>query len=462
MNRNFVLVILFSIIIVGCGNNKQGQLVGVEGKEWFPERPYGMVLVDGGAYIMGNSDYDIAGLKNAPPKTVTVTSFYMDETEITNSEYRQFAEEVRDSVVRQKLAEAAELAGGGTGSQGGGNNGRSIQDFAFKGTQNQGNNQGNNQNNQTPYQQYSTHYDPLDRKLNWDVDIIWKPSEYPDEDYVMVMDEFYLPNDQSYNGERMLDVTKFVYNYKTMDVEAAARDQGNRDEYIEENEVQVYPDTTVWIRDFNYSYNEPMHNDYFSHSAYDNYPVVGVNWKQAKAFCNWRTKLLNDFKKEKGEQTANNFRLPTEAEWEYAARGGIESATYPWGGPYIRDDRACYLANFKPLRGDYAADNALYTVEADSYSPNGFGLYNMSGNVSEWVNTSYNPSSYEYMSSMNPNVNNADNLRKVIRGGSWKDVSYFLRVSTRDYEYADSARSYIGFRTVQNYLGNSSQSTFGY
>ena len=79
----------------------------------------------------------------------------------------------------------------------------------------------------------------------------------------------------------------------------------------------------------------------------------------------------------------------------------------------------------------------------------------MSGNVSEWVNTSYDPASYEYMSSMNPNVNNSKNKRKVVRGGSWKDVSYYLQVSTRDYEYSDSARSYIGFRTVQDFLGNS-------
>jgi formylglycine-generating enzyme required for sulfatase activity len=56
---------------------------------------------------------------------------------------------------------------------------------------------------------------------------------------------------------------------------------------------------------------------------------------------------------------------------------------------------------------------------------------------------------------MNPNVNNSENKRKVVRGGSWKDVSYYLQVSTRDYEYSDSARSYIGFRTVQDFLGNS-------
>ena len=149
----------------------------------------------------------------------------------------------------------------------------------------------------------------------------------------------------------------------------------------------------------------------------------------------------------------NSFRLPGEAEWEYAARGGLQSATYPWGGPYTKNDRGCFMANFKPLRGDYAADQALYTVEAKSYEPNGYNLYNMAGNVSEWVASSYEPAAYEYTSTMNPNLNDPDNNRKVVRGGSWKDVAYFLQVGTRDYEYADSARSYIGFRTVQDYMG---------
>ena len=114
------------------------------------------------------------------------------------------------------------------------------------------------------------------------------------------------------------------------------------------------------------------------------------------------------------------------------------------GWSLCKNDRGCFLANFKPLRGDYAADNSLYTVEADSYEPNDYNLYNMSGNVAEWVDSSYDAASYEYYSSMNPNVNDKDNKRKVVRGGSWKDVAYFLQVSSRDYEYADSARSYIG------------------
>ena len=218
--------------------------------------------------------------------------------------------------------------------------------------------------------------------------------------------------------------------------------------------MEIYPDTTVWIKDFEYSYNDPMHNDYLWHDAYSDYPVVGVSWVQAKAFCNWRTKFKNDDRKRKNKQFVNNFRLPTEAEWEYAARGGIESGTYPWGGPYLIDDTGCcFMANFKPQRGDYAADMALYTVEAKSFKPNDYNLYNMAGNVSEWTNSSYNVGSYGYVSTMNPNVASSDNDRKVIRGGSWKDVAYFLQVSTRDYEYRDSARSYIGFRTVQDYMG---------
>jgi gliding motility-associated lipoprotein GldK len=455
----FISSILVLTLLVGCGNSDKGQLVGVEGKQWFHEKPFGMVKIEGGSFAMGKADYDIAGLNNAPVKTVTVTSFYMDETEITNAEYRMFTQRVRDSVIRQKLAEEAELAGGGNNSsanQSGGRNSLSIQDFAFKdlsqkGRKNRGNNQ---QDQQTPYQEFSRHYDPLDRALNWDVEIIWKPSEFPDDSYVYVMDEFFLDKENSYNGERMLDVSKFEYSYKTVDLDKAARSDQKLSNFIKEEKVPVYPDTTVWIKDYNYSYNEPMHNNYFYHTAFDNYPVVGISWKQAKAFADWRTQYLNTYNKEADKNNAPAFRLPSEAEWEYAARGGLESAAFPWGGPFTKDDRACYLANFKPLRGDYAADEALYTVEADAYEPNDYGLYNMAGNVSEWVNTSYDPAAYEYMSSMNPNVNDKENNRKVIRGGSWKDVSFYLRVSTRDYEYADSARSYIGVRLVQDYLGS--------
>jgi gliding motility-associated lipoprotein GldK len=257
---------------------------------------------------------------------------------------------------------------------------------------------------------------------------------------------------------KSIDVDKLIFRYSTMDIEAAAKAKKGtkRSTFIKKDSlVPVYPDTTVWVKDFAYSYNEPMHNDYFWHQAYSEYPVVGVTWKQAKAFCAWRTINKNSYikSKKKKQDLVNYFRLPIESEWEYAARGGLESATFPWGGPYAKNDRGCFLANFKPNRGDYAADQALYTVEADSYEPNGYHLYNMSGNVSEWTDTSYDAASYEYVSTINPNVSDKKNKRKAVRGGSWKDVAYFLQVSTRDFEYADSARSYIGFRTVQDYMG---------
>lgn len=227
-----------------------------------------------------------------------------------------------------------------------------------------------------------------------------------------------------------------------------------RKDVIIKEEIEIYPDTTVWIRDFAYSYNEPMHNDYLWHDAYSDYPVVGVTWKQAKAFCEWRTLWKNTYQKsKKGSQMVNTFRLPSEAEWEYAARGGLQAATYPWGGPYTKSDRGCFMANFKPVRGDYAADKALYTVEAKSYDPNDYNLYNMAGNVAEWTMSSYDSSSYEFSSTINPNVNDDTLNRKVVRGGSWKDVAYYLQVSSRDYEVDTIQRSYIGFRTVQDYMG---------
>ncbi len=457
--KKFVAFTALLSLLVSCGSSEKGELIGAKGKKWNPEKPFGMALVPGGAYIMGKSDDDLANVQDAPTKTVTVRSFYMDDTEITNSEYRQFVNWVKDSTFRTRLAIQAEEVGGGkpaAGAKGskGGTKG-SIGDFAFANS---------DPAKQSAYDKYmyenyysnGTKEDPYaGRKLNRKVKVITDTKKYPDADYSEVMDSMYIPVAESYNGLRTIDVNKLQFRYSWMDIQAAAKAKvGKRKEFIKTESTKIYPDTTVWIKDFSYSYNEPMHNDYLWHQAYSEYPVVGVSWKQAKAFCAWRTLNKNIYIKQnkKGDLT-NSFRLPTEAEWEYAARGGLESATYPWGGPYTKNDRGCFLANFKPNRGDYAADQALYTVEAKSYDANGYNLYNMAGNVAEWTDSSYDPSSYEFVSSMNPNVPDTKNQRKVVRGGSWKDVAYMMQVATRDHEYADSARSYIGFRTVQDYMG---------
>ncbi len=459
MKKSTLALLLISFVLLSSckSGNDRGQLTGVKSnKKFFPEKPFGMVLIPGGAFTMGKTDEDVAGAFSAPPRTVTVRPYYMDETEITNSEYREFVFRVRDSILRTKLAILAEEAnvGGAAPIEQKKGDMSGIAKYAFKEQDSADN---------AYYKYMMDNYGSLGdinsptegRYLNWDVDLVWNTSEFPDEYYAEAMDSLYLPIDESLERKRKIDTKKLKYVYVTFDNANAAKNNGTTKDFLKKVEVAVYPDTAVWVKDFNYSYNDPMHQDYFWHQAYNEYPVVGVSWEQAKAFCNFRTEKRNNYLagKKKGSGKEPSFRLPTEAEWEYAARGGLEYAKYPWGGPYTTTDRGCFLANFKPERGNYAADGALYTLEAKSYNPNDYGLYNMAGNVAEWTNTAYNPSSYYLGSTINPNVVDQSNQRKVIRGGSWKDVAYFLEVGTRDYEYGDSARSYIGFRTVQDYMG---------
>ena len=455
---SLIPLLLVFVFLSSCkSGNDRGQLVGVDSnKKFFPEKPFGMVMIPGGAFTMGKGDEDVAGAFSAPSRTVTVRPFYMDDTEITNSEYREFVFRVRDSILRTRLAILAEEAsiGGSAPVEQRKGDLSGISRYGFKEQDSTDN---------AYYKYMMDNYGSLGdinsptegRYLNWDVELIWNTNEFPDEYYAEAMDSMYLPIDEAMERRRKIDTKKLKYVYMTYDKEGAVRNSANPRDLLKKVEVAVYPDTAVWVKDFNYSYNDPMHQDYFWHQAYNEYPVVGVTWSQAQAFCHFRTEKRNNFLAGKKKSTGRepSFRLPTEAEWEYAARGGLEYAKYPWGGPYAVTDRGCFLANFKPERGNYAADGALYTVEARSYNPNDYGLYNMAGNVAEWTNTAYNPSSYYLGSTMNPNVIDNQNERKVIRGGSWKDVAYFLEVGTRDYEYGDSARSYIGFRTVQDYMG---------
>jgi gliding motility-associated lipoprotein GldK len=183
----------------------------------------------------------------------------------------------------------------------------------------------------------------------------------------------------------------------------------------------------------------------------------------ANAFAYFRTLLWNEYQQTRGDGVnSEDFRLPTEHEWEYAARGGRDNAPYPWGGPYIRNSKGCLLANFKPGRGNYPEDGGLYTVKADAYYPNDYGLYNMSGNVAEWTSSAYYDNAYSFQHDLNPDIRydaKDDDpeswKRKVIRGGSWKDISYFLQTGTRAWEYQDTTKSYVGFRCALTFLGRS-------
>jgi formylglycine-generating enzyme len=339
--------------LLGLGGGKggdSGELVGVPGRKgWVLTVPYGMVPVPAGTFHMGQADEDPGSTQINFNKQVTIGSFFMDDTEITNNEYRQFT-------------------------------------------------------------------------------------------------NFFLVDNGNIEGFETLDSETFREKY--------------------------YPDTTSWVRDFAHHMGDPIQDYYYWHPAYDDYPVVGVNWDAATYFSQWRTAYLNDYRKSVGDFPMPAFRLPSEAEWEYAARGGRDLAKYPWGNPYIRNAKGCMLANFKPGRGNFYDDGFAYTSQVMSYFPNDYGLYDMAGNVSEWCLDDFNPASVPTVWDLNPQFidprtnpespkyNAKIAPKKVIRGGSWKDVAYYLETGTRTFEFKDSTRAYIGFRCAMTHVGRSSGREF--
>ncbi len=339
---NFVLLIAVVFAVAACGSNKEAS--SSTGWKYNDEKWGGfekiedngqitgpnLVLIEGGTFTMGVTTQDVTFDWNNIPRRVTVSSFYMDETEVSNLDYREY--------------------------------------------------------------------------LYW-VERVWGES-YPE-----------------------------VYN-------------------------NAYPDVNVWREEL--SYNEPLVESYFTHPSYDEYPVVGVSWVQANEYAKWRTDrvnemlliqkgILNPNMEQKDEDNFNtesylagqyqgdvrknlkdlgtggerpvrfsdgillpDYRLPTEAEWEYAAlalKGNqvnekdeliSDRRFYPWDGYTVRyqkrdKSQGMLLANFKRSGGDYMGmagrlnDNAATTAPVRSFLPNDFGLYNMAGNVNEWVLDLYRP-----------------------------------------------------------------------
>ncbi len=261
--------------------------------------------------------------------------------------------------------------------------------------------------------------------------------------------------------------------------------------------LSALPDTTVWTSDL--AFNDPYKDHYLRYPGFRFYPVVGVSWLQANDYCKWRTSMVNiklaedagvEIPAESGGRIAletgvvlPDYRLPTEAEWEYAAQGLIgtqwldENQThqrvYPWDGHSVRNpygkQMGYFLANFKRGRGDYAGiagklnDGAMITSYVYEFPPNDYGLYDMAGNVNEWVQDLYRPLSFQDVDDLNPvrrdgtldeadkydseNFNSLINDKvRVYKGGSWKDVAYWMSPGTRRFLDQDSSTATIGFR----------------
>ena len=457
-----------TLLLSSCFGSKMtsasgGEVTGTGGRAFTEPTPYGMVLVKRGHLKMGIEQQDSLWGKKTPLRDISVEGFWMDETEVTNSKYRQFVNYVRDSILRERLSEFDET-----------------------------------------YKKVITDKEgeEIGTQLNWKKALPRRPNEDEQE----IIDAMYVVNPVT--GDRMLDYRQLNYRYEVYDYTSAALRRNrlnpqernlNTDITVDPNEqvwiskdtayindegkiiretinrqltgpwdflntyiVNVFPDTTCWVNDFPNADNEMYMRYYFSNPAYNDYPVVGVTWEQANAFCAWRTEYLL-----KGLGPAaryvQRYRLPTEAEWEFAARGKDQNE-FPWDNEDVASGKGCFFANFKPDDGNYTKDGNLITSKVGIYSANSNGLYDMAGNVAEWTSTIYTEAGVEAMNDINPqlkyNAAPEDPYRlkkKSVRGGSWKDPESYIRSAWRSSEYQNQPRSYIGFRCVRSLANTTSE-----
>ena len=464
--------VLVALLLMGCMGSKSasssgrgGEVVGVSGKAFNEPSPYGMIRINRGWLRMGIEQQDSLWGKQTPVRDVSVDGFWMDQTEVTNSQYKQFVNWVRDSILRTRLADP---------SYGG--------DESYMITEDKNG-------------------DPIPPHLNWKKQLPRKPNE----DELRAIESLYVTNPVT--GEKLLDYSQMNYRYEVYDYTTAALRRNrmrpeervlNTDVVVDPNEtvmiskdtayiddegrivretlnreltgpwdflntyiVNIYPDTTCWVNDFQNSDNEAYLRNYFSNPAYNDYPVVGVTWEQANAFCAWRTEyLLKGLGPE--ARYVQRYRLPTEAEWEYAARGKDQNE-FPWDNPNVKNGEGCFYANFKPDRGNYTKDGNLITSKTGIYSANSNGLFDMAGNVAEWTSTIYTEAGVDAMNDLNPQLEykaaKEDPYRlkkKSVRGGSWKDPESYIRSAWRTWEYQNQPRSYIGFRCVRSLANTTS------
>ncbi|WP_346236362.1 formylglycine-generating enzyme family protein [Niabella insulamsoli] len=399
MKKIFVLAYLVIFISLLANAQKGQRLKKLVGKksDISSTLPLSVIEIPTGTFVMGDETDTSSVLKKEQSKPVLISGFYISQTEVTNAQYKEFVHWVRDSI-------AARMLGG----------------------------------------EYVT-------IVAGDTAVNWKNASkinYANPEIMSQLGDLLLDPAKTINNKRTIDPSKLVYllqgfNYQ----EAAKKENKNRapSEFIYKYAVPIYPDTLCWMRDFGYSNNEQMAVGYFASAKYQNYPVVGVSWNQANAFCDWMTKQkINTYQNKNRLAEGGKCRLPTEAEWAYAA--SLNSAE-----EVQQQDENSEAPN------DLRAEGKIFPVYVNDRKKGKAGLYNMKDNVSEWMVTSYYEGGENFQNRFNPDIQfgtpesqSKFQRRKVIRGGSWKDSPSLTTSKNRSYEDMDATHSYIGFRVVVN------------
>lgn len=372
--------------------------------------PQGMVYIPSGTFM-----YKMLNDDNAEQRKVSVSAFFIDKTEVTNKQYQAFVNWVADSVAVTDYLHDDSFFMPATGATVG----------------------------STGKEQ---------RLIDWSkvnkISPLWKKA--PPK-----VKERLAPMMTMINGVRVPNPDLIVYRFYYIRMDGV-----KNNEYMMDT-VSVYPHEAVWSADFPNAQMTVMDANYFTNKIYEYNPVVGVTWKQARAYADWRgTQLRLMIKNNPNLRNFKlSFSLPTEAQWQFAAEAKASPNDTTDRTVKTTIDEATgkerLSLNFKQGEGSYASDGSTFTLPVTSYTPNAFGIYNMAGNVSEWTLDAYSPSSSQLVNDLNPallyDATSKDAMlmrRKVVRGGSWKDNGEMLNTDTRSFEDQEAAHSYIGFRCV--------------
>jgi len=548
--------------------------------------PPGMVYIHGGTTVIR---YDQPSTDSNSARMVSLTSFFIDKTEVTNQQYRQFVEWVMDSIAIVKYLKDDKYFYEEETTPGSATSGSTT---ASTNTDNTNSLTKSNDTSASAFPPAVVGVDsattsvtsasnttgadtsgPADKRhINWSKvkhDKIWNPNNK--DTYAKLAPML----DENGNVKKEL----LCFSHKYIRALSTVNNENKNKREVKTETLNIYPDETCWTQDLTNAQTEMYVENYFKAPPFDDYPVVGITWNQARAYSYWRSINASayDYMPEYMKYYKLAYTLPSEAQWVYAAQGYYDmivaddsadaandtalNVVYPtdstvtphdsaWVANYIarykqstgdtavaatdsaavagpstvdsataaareqrKEERAARIAkkradqrfnyyiadfltvnkyggrygningsnnnteydpenppidssaihfdpngmlsNFKQDEGDYWEDGSALTLPVMAYAPNEFGLYNMEGNVSEWVQDAYSPSTFSFVSDLNPvllydaDSTDADAMkRKVVRGGSFMSNAKSLNPYYRDMELQNISHCFIGFRCV--------------